>query len=152
MTGHHLQLITVILLHLHCYCRCDEDGESWLSKDPGDQEKSSNPTVMLTHPSAGDSLSRYALSPKFRKQSLSVFISNYKSFIIFFFFSTAAIVPKEGTEKSFPHCFRHCWVPQLRRASQEEQVQVVDNTRQRQDSMKANNPPCHQVWTAKVKS
>lgn len=101
MTGHHLQLITVILLHLHCYCRCDEDGESWLSKDPGDQEKSSNPTVMLTHPSAGDSLSRYALSPKFRKQSLSVFISNYKSFIIFFFFYSSNS-PKGGDRKKFP--------------------------------------------------
>ena len=56
------------------YCRCDEDGESRLSKDPGDQ--SSNPQ-MLTHPSAsaGDSLSRYALIlPNFRKQSLCVHI------------------------------------------------------------------------------
>ena len=61
-----------ITLHYY-YCRCDEDGESRLSKDPGDQ--SSNPQ-MLTHPSAsaGDSLSRYALIPNFRKQSLCVHI------------------------------------------------------------------------------
>ena len=64
-----------ITLHCYYYCRCDEDGESRLSKDPGDNQ-SSNPQ-MLTHPSAsaGDSLSRYALIlPNFRKQSLCVHI------------------------------------------------------------------------------